>query len=275
MLHVRQPAVSGRFYPASPTVLRATVERYLRTARGTCVHPKALIVPHAGYEYSGPIAASAYAALAPKRDMIRRVVLLGPAHRLLFDGLAASAAKAFRTPLGSVPVDRLAVERALELPQVRILDAAHRDEHCLEVQLPFLQMVLPEFQVAPFLVGNATPDEVGQMLELLWGGDETLIVVSSDLSHYHEYDEARQFDRSAGQAIESLDPERLHSEQACGSIAIRGLLLAARKSGLVAQTLDLRNSGDTAGQRDQVVGYGAFVFEQPVPTTAIPGDRST
>lgn len=275
MLHVRQPAVAGRFYPASPTVLRATIDRYLEAARKSGTFPKALIVPHAGYKYSGPIAASAYAALAPKRDMIRRVVLLGPAHRLMFDGLAASAAGAFRTPLGSVPVDRLAVERALELPQVQILDAAHRDEHCLEVQLPFLQMVLPEFQVAPFLVGNATPEEVGQVLELLWGRDETLIVVSSDLSHHHEWGEARELDRGAAQAIEILDPGRLGSEQACGSIAIRGLLLAARKNGLAAQTLDRRNSGDTAGPRDRVVGYGAFVFEQPVPTMAVPGDPLT
>lgn len=275
MSHVREPAVAGRFYPASPTVLRATIARHLEAARKSGAFPKALIVPHAGYEYSGPIAASAYVALTPKRYVVRRVVLLGPAHRLMFDGLAASAAQAFRTPLGSVPVDRLAVERALELPQVQILDAAHRDEHCLEVQLPFLQMVLPEFQVAPFLVGNTTPEEVGQVLELLWGGDETLIVVSSDLSHYHEWGEARELDRSAARAIESLDPARLSSEQACGSIAIRGLLLAARKNGLAVHTLDLRNSGDTAGPRDQVVGYGAFVFEQHVPTTAIPGDRST
>lgn len=275
MLHVRQPAVAGRSYPASPTVLRETIERYLGTARGTCAHPKALIVPHAGYEYSGPIAASAYAALAPKRDMIRRVVLLGPAHRQMFEGLAASAAGAFRTPLGSVPVDQLAVERALELPQVLVLDAAHRDEHCLEVQLPFLQMVLAEFQVAPLLVGNATAEEVSQVLELLWGGDETLIVVSSDLSHYHEWGEARKLDRRAAQAIESLDPKCLHSEQACGSIAIRGLLLAARKNGLAVHTLDLRNSGDTAGPRDQVVGYGAFVFEQPVPLAAFAGDPLT
>jgi AmmeMemoRadiSam system protein B len=272
MSHVRQPAVSGRFYPANPTTLRATIGRYLESARESGAVPKALIVPHAGYDCSGPIAASAYAALARKREMIRRAVLLGPAHRLMFDGLAASAAEAFRTPLGSVPVDQLAVERALELPQVHLLDAAHCDEHCLEVQLPFLQMVLPEFQVVPFLVGNAMPHEVGQVLDLLWGGDETLIVVSSDLSHDHECDEARKLDRSAAQAIESLDPERLSSKQACGSIAIRGLLLAARKNGLAAQTLDLQNSSDTVGPRDQVVGYGAFAFGQPVARATVPGD---
>lgn len=275
MSPVRQPAVSGSFYPASPNVLRATIQRYLKAARGSCAVPKALIVPHAGYEYSGPIAASAYAALARRRNEIRRVVLVGPAHRLVFDGLATSAAEAFATPLGIVPVDQIAVADALELSQVCVLEAAHQDEHCLEVQLPFLQTVLREFEIVPFLVGNATPEEVSQVVERLWGGDETLFVVSSDLSHFHAYNTAQAFDRDAARAIENLDPWTLRPDQACGWTAIRGMLLAARMKDLAAHTLDLRNSGDTAGPRDQVVGYGAFAFEQPVSVAAIAGDQST
>ena len=261
-LHVRQPAVAGLFYPADAQALRAAAEECLSHAplRPVGEAPKALVVPHAGYVYSGPVAASAYALLAPLRDRVRRVVLLGPAHRVGFDGLAVSSAEAFETPLGQVEIDQEAVERALTLPQVRLLDAAHAQEHSLEVQIPFLQLMLSDFRLVPLVVGDATPAEVAEVIEVLWGGAETLVVVSSDLSHYLSYEEARSVDRATTQAIESLEPEAIGPDQACGRLPVQGLLLAAKRHGLHARTLDLRNSGDTAGSRDSVVGYGAYAF---------------
>lgn len=259
---LRPPAVAGLFYPGEPRALRAAVEGHLAQASAAAPQEplKALVVPHAGYVYSGPVAASAYALLAPLRDRIRRVVLLGPSHRVGFEGLAASSADAFETPLGRVEIDADAVERALSLPQVRRLDAAHAQEHSLEVQLPFLQRVLSDFRLVPLVVGDATPAEVAEVIETLWGGAETLLVVSSDLSHYLPYEQARALDRATTQAIENLDPEAIGEDQACGRLPVQGLLLAARRHGLHARTLDLRSSGDTAGSRDSVVGYGAYAF---------------
>ena len=234
---------------------------FLAAARAAGGVPKAVIVPHAGYVYSGPVAAAAYALLAPARGVITRVVLLGPAHRVGFSGLALSSADHFATPLGRVPVDRAAVEQLSGLPQVQVLDAAHAHEHSLEVQLPFLQEVLCDFTVVPLVVGDAEPEEVGAVLDRLWGGPETLIVVSSDLSHYHDYETARRLDRATSQAVEALASEAIGHDQACGRNPIIGLLHVARKKGLTARTVDLRNSGDTAGARDRVVGYGAYVFD--------------
>ncbi len=259
---LRPPAVAGLFYPGEARALRAAVEEHLAQASAAAPREplKALVVPHAGYVYSGPVAASAYALLASLRDRIRRVVLLGPSHRVGFEGLAASSADAFETPLGRVEIDADAVERALSLPQVRRLDAAHAQEHSLEVQLPFLQRVLSDFRLVPLVVGDATPAEVAEVIETLWGGAETLLVVSSDLSHYLPYEQARALDRATTQAIENLDPEAIGEDQACGRLPVQGLLLAARRHGLHARTLDLRSSGDTAGSRDAVVGYGAYAF---------------
>jgi AmmeMemoRadiSam system protein B len=259
---VRQPVVAGSFYPADPEELEAIVNGYLDGVSGqrSEMAPKALIVPHAGYIYSGPIAASAYAALRDLRATIERVVLLGPSHRFPLKGLAASEADAFLTPLGGVPVDREALESVLRLAQVRLLESAHALEHSLEVQLPFLQRVLGRFSLVPLAVGDATSEEVAEVLEELWGGRETLIVVSSDLSHYHDYDTAKQLDAVTTRAIEDCEPDQLAPESACGRAPVRGLLLAAKRRQLRCQTLDLRNSGDTAGPRSQVVGYGAYVF---------------
>jgi len=229
-------------------------------ARTTPLLPKALIVPHAGYVFSGPIAASAYVHLASLRERIRRVVLLGPAHRVAFHGIALSSADAFETPLGRVEIDRAAVAHALTLPGVRMLDSAHTHEHSLEVQLPFLQTVLGEFHLIPLLVGDATPDEIANVIEALWSGDETLLLVSSDLSHYLPYDAACRIDRETTAAIEHLEPDEIGYDQACGRLPVQGLLLAARRRGLRVTTLDLRNSGDTAGPRDSVVGYGAYAL---------------
>jgi MEMO1 family protein len=260
---VRPPAVAGRFYPDDPAALRKLISVLLTSVPpATGPAPKAIIVPHAGYIYSGPIAATAYAQLIPARDQIKRIVLLGPSHYVALDGLATPSAEAFATPLGIVPVNVAAVHEALLLPQVKELDAAHAQEHSLEVQLPFLQCVLGDFTLVPLAVGDATPEEISQVLDALWGGPETRFVISSDLSHYHDSETAQRLDRATAKAIEALKPGRIGEEGACGRMPIRGLLQSARRHGLHARTVDLRNSGDTAGPRDKVVGYGAFVFEE-------------
>lgn len=258
----RAPAVAGRFYPAASAVLGADVDAFVAGAvpASRAGAPKALIVPHAGYVYSGPIAGSAYATLSARRGMIRRVVLLGPAHRVALRGLARPDADRLGTPLGSLRID----ERLDALvPWVPRHAAAHAEEHSLEVQLPFLLRVLgPDVTVAPFVVGAASRAEVARVLDALWGGEETVIVISSDLSHYLPYDVAREVDRQTADAIArktaGIDPER-----ACGARAIEGLLEVARRRGLEVETLDLRTSGDTAGTRDEVVGYGAFALYEP------------
>jgi hypothetical protein len=223
--------------------------------------PKALIVPHAGYIYSGPVAASAYARVKPLRDIIRRVVLLGPAHRVRVRGLALPGTQSFETPLGRIPIDREAVNQILPLRQVTTSTAAHALEHSIEVQLPFLQAVLGDFQLIPLAVGDAAPEAVAEVIEALWGGPETLIVVSSDLSHYLPYQAAQQIDQHTCATIARLQMLDSH-EQACGATPVNGLLLAARHHRLRPQLLDLRNSGDTAGDRERVVGYAAFAFTE-------------
>lgn len=264
--NVRPPAVAGLFYSAEAAILAGEVDRCLAEAgdaHGLAANPlpKAVIAPHAGYVYSGPIAGTAYAPFVGRGESVSRVVLLGPSHRLAFRGLAVSGADSFLTPLGSVPVDKAAVAAALELPQVRLLEEAHAMEHSLEVHLPFLQRIFPSFAVVPVVVGEAAPEQVDTLLKALWGGPETVIVVSSDLSHYHDFETARGLDADASRAIESLRPDLLRGEQACGRRPIRGLLARARALDLRVTTVDLRNSGDTAGPKDQVVGYGAYLFE--------------
>ena len=263
-LSVRPAAVAGVFYPESAIVLARDVERMLAAAapQNPAPRPKAIIAPHAGYVYSGPVAASIYAPLVALRGTISRVILLGPTHRVAVDGLALPASRAFATPLGMVPVDPRAVAAIVDLPQVIISEAAHAQEHSLEVQLPFLQAVLGDFSLLPLAVGRASPQAVAQVLERLWGGDETLIVVSSDLSHYLPYGQAQRIDAQTAQAIVDLDPSIDH-RQACGATPVNGLLFAARAHGLQGRLLDLRNSGDTAGDQARVVGYGAFAFAEP------------
>jgi AmmeMemoRadiSam system protein B len=271
MRWVRSPAVSGRFYPGDEPVLRSLVGELLDAVPASPPPnrpPKALIAPHAGFVYSGPVAASIYARLAPFREVYRRVVLLGPAHRHPFRGLAASSAEAFRTPLGDVPQDREAVARALELPQVHLLDKAHKGEHSLEVHLPFLQAVLDDFTLVPLVVGDADAKEIAAALAELWGEEETLVVISSDLSHFLPYSQAVEMDEATALAIEALHPEEIGRDHACGRIPMAGLLLQAKEVGLQVERVDLRNSGDTAGPRDQVVGYGSFLFTHPGDTTA-------
>ena len=260
---VRPPAVAGWFYPSDPDELRSMIGSLLAKAPSVAgPAPKALIAPHAGYQFSGPVAASAYAHLAPARETIKRVVLLGPSHRAAFDGLAAVSVSAFGTPLGLVPVDAEAGRQLASLGQVMVDDKAHAREHALEVQLPFLQTLLSGFALVPLLAGQVDTQAISQVLDALWGGAETCIVISSDLSHYCTPAIARQLDSATARAIEALAPEDIGEEGACGRRPICGLLQAARRRGLRARTVDLRNSGDTGGPRDQVVGYGAFVFEE-------------
>lgn len=262
MAEARRPAVAGAFYPREASVLKAEVDAYLAGAHASpAPAPKAIIAPHAGYIYSGPIAASIYARLAPLRGRIRRVVLAGPAHRVYVAGAAVPAARAFVSPLGEIGLDATALAALRALPFVEESDRAHALEHSLEVHLPFLQAVLGEFRLVPIVVGDADSAQVARMLEAVWGGDETLVVVSSDLSHYLPYEAARERDRDTADAILRLEPT-LEPDEACGAAPINGLLEVARRRGLAAELVDLRNSGDTAGDRDRVVGYAAFAFRE-------------
>nr|VFK15397.1 MAG: hypothetical protein BECKLPF1236B_GA0070989_10773 [Candidatus Kentron sp. LPFa] len=271
---IRPPAVAGLFYPGDPTTLKEMVGGFLREfaesegeisvpSRSEPI-PKAIIAPHAGFIYSGSIAGSAYGKLAragrEANAHIRRVILLGPSHRVLLRGLAATSAAFFATPLGDIRVDREAIDRIANLPQVGILDEAHASEHSLEVHLPFLREVLEDFMLVPLVVGEARPEEVAEVLERLWDDEGALVVVSTDLSHYLAYDQARERDSITAHAIETLDTSAIHSEDACGRSPVNGLLYAAKHRGMVVERLDLRSSGDTAGDKARVVGYGAWAF---------------
>lgn len=262
-LIVRRPAVAGSFYPASTHALGDSISRAFAAARpkapGAPV-PKAIIVPHAGYPYSGAIAASAYLRVEPARSTIERVVLLGPSHRVYVRGLALSSALDFETPLGLIPVDGPLRDRLAALDSVTIDDDAHALEHSLEVQLPFLQTVLDDFELLPLSVGDATTEEVASVLTACWGGPETLIVISTDLSHYHPYEQATVLDARTAAAVVARRPAAIRDADACGSRPLRGLLHVAGEFGLTVEQIDLRNSGDTAGDRDRVVGYGAFAL---------------
>ena len=261
-MKIRPPAVAGSFYPADPITLRQQIDGFIGASSPIrSVPPKVLLCPHAGTIYSGRTAGIGYAQLAARRERIRRVVLLGPTHRVPVRGLAVPASDAFATPLGTIPIDQAGRERALTLPQVVIDDAAHAFEHSLEVQLPFLQRVLDEFSLLPFAVGDASADEVAEVLGAVWGGDETLVVISSDLSHFHAYREAQRIDRDSIDTVLSLAGPLDH-EQACGATPLNGLLLLARRRGLRPTLLDLCNSGDTAGGHGRVVGYASLRFDE-------------
>jgi AmmeMemoRadiSam system protein B len=266
MSMIREAAVAGQFYPGNAGELSATIRGFLDEADvqpGPA--PKALIVPHAGYVYSGPVAASAYARLRPHRHQYTRVILLGPCHRIAVKGMALSGADVFRTPLGDVPLDKESIA-ALEMPDVKVFDATHQFEHSLEVHLPFLQSVIESFSLVPLVVGDVTPQSVARVIDALWGGPETLIVISSDLSHYLTYDDARATDKATCRAIENLQAESIHHHDACGATLIGALLIATKRRDMNVITLDLRNSGDTAGDKRHVVGYGAWIFLEDIVT---------
>ena len=262
-MSVRHPAVAGTFYPADPDELRQAVGRAFDDATPAppgAPAPKALIVPHAGYPYSGAVAASAYLRLAPARHTISRVVLLGPSHRVHLVGIAAPVDNLFSTPFGMVLVDVDLRAAIGDLPGVLLDDLPHIHEHSLEVQLPFLQTVLDQFTLLPLSVGDTSADDVATVLETVWGGPETLIVISTDLSHYHRYDEANRLDARTAAAVVAASGAAIGDHDACGSRPLRGLLQVAAARNMPIELIDLRNSGDTAGDRDRVVGYGAFAL---------------
>ena len=257
----RLPAVAGTFYPENPQQLHQMLNEYLNDAEATAKVPKVIIVPHAGYIYSGHVAASADTRLKKASDRINRVVIIGPSHRVAFSGLALSNAQSFITPLGFVAVDQNALTSIAHLDYVNYFEEAHANEHSLEVHLPFLQEMLDDFQIVPIVTGEATPEQVSLVIDSLWGGDETLIVISSDLSHYHQYAQAKLLDKATSRLIEQLQYEHIDSNAACGKVPVNGLLRLAREKSLAITTIDLRNSGDAAGDKKSVVGYGAYVIE--------------
>ena len=261
--HVRPAAVAGMFYPSDPDELRTMVRQMLTQAEDleTDINqPVAIIAPHAGYIYSGPVAATAYRQIGRYHHKIKRVILLGPSHRVPFRGLAMSSASHFTTPLGLIPIDTASYEKIANPPAVQLLDAAHAQEHSLEVHLPFLQAVLDDFTLVPLVVGETGKQDVAEVIEMLGLQEDTLVVVSSDLSHYHDYQSAQALDRHTSDAIVHLQPEQIGYEDACGRNPVNGLLTLAKDHHLHVIAADLRNSGDTAGPRDRVVGYGAYLF---------------
>jgi len=260
--NIRSPAVAGSFYPGTAQELSSSIDDYLGSIKTPSLkrRVKAMIVPHAGYIYSGITAASAYSQLTPFAKEISRVVLLGPSHRTPLLGIASSSHDYFQTPLGEVPLDKTIIEKLEQFSFIKVHDDAHSQEHSLEVQLPFLQKVLADFKLVPLVIGQVDDQQVYDVIESLWQLENTLFLISSDLSHYLDYERALECDLATSRAIEDLTPERIHYEQACGRSAIAGLLLSAKKHDLTVQKLDLRNSGDTAGSKDRVVGYGSWAF---------------
>lgn len=263
--NIRPPAIAGTFYPSNPEELRATVEYFLGKADkifGSAHNvPKAIIVPHAGYIYSGLTAAAAYNRLHLGRETIKRVIILGPCHRIGINGIALPSTETFQTPLGNIPLDKDAIARIKDLEYVKIFNETHEEDHSIEVHLPFLQKVLAEFKLLPLIVGDTETKKVAKVLEILWGGPETLIIISSDLSHYLNYNEAKILDSQTSNAIEQMDLHALSHDQACGRHSIKGLLMLAKSKGLSVTKADIRNSGDTAGNKDRVVGYGSWYFD--------------
>jgi len=259
-MRARPPVFAGTFYSDKPQELAAAVKAYVATAAtpASRAPSKAVVAPHAGYIYSGPIAGSAYASLAARADQIERVILLGPSHRVAFAGLATSGAGVFETPLGPVTVDRDPVALLVQAGLAREFEPAHENEHSLEVQLPFLKQLFPSARVVPLLAGDDDWRAAQRALAALWGGDETAIVVSSDLSHYHDYATAQKIDAGTAQTLERLAAGEVDHEQACGATGVNALLALVADKGLACTALDLRNSGDTAGPKNRVVGYGAF-----------------
>ena len=261
---IREAAVSGMFYPDDPMTLQTMVNTLLKNTSIQSKKFHAFIVPHAGYIYSGETAAHAYKQLESIKDKVKRVVILGPAHRVSLSGIAVSSADFFETPLGAIPLDKIAIKNLQRFPQIKVFDQAHAQEHSLEVHLPFLQTVLNDFSLLPLVVGDTDAESVAEVLEFFWRDStdfSTVFIISSDLSHFHEYNEAKRIDRQTANAIMNLKPENISYEQACGRMPVNGLLTLAKKHHLKPTLLDIKNSGDTAGDRYRVVGYGAFGFE--------------
>ena len=270
---VRPPAVASLFYPGEAAELKQNLREMLDEASEAedpnedlpaDQYLKALIVPHAGYVYSGTTAARAYHLLRKNRDDFRRVIILGPAHRVWLEGIAFPGTDAFETPLGRIPLAKQQIRELLRFPEVQLRDDAHQDEHCLEVQLPFLQEILNEFELIPAVVGEISPDSLSGLLENLLEDPQNLLLLSTDLSHFHSYSEAQEIDQETAEAIETFEDDKILPEHACGTLPLRGLLRHARTQGWKIQRLGLCNSGDTAGSKDRVVGYGAWALSETV-----------
>lgn len=256
---MKKADVSGSFYPASPQILTKTVSEFIENAKEFVEIPKAIIAPHAGYIYSGPVAGTAYRSLKKISDKIKNVILLSPSHRIAFEGVAFHSDDKFETPLGVLDVNMELIEKLKTNPLVKNLDIAFSGEHALEVHLPFIQTVFDNIQIVPLIVGQSPPEELANMLEKIWS-DQNIIIVSSDLSHFLPYSQAYQVDQQTQMAIEKLDYSKISTDGMCGYYPVSGLLALARNKNLIVKTIDLRNSGDTAGDKDSVVGYGAFLF---------------
>ncbi|PSW05735.1 AmmeMemoRadiSam system protein B [Photobacterium lipolyticum] len=260
-MNIRYPAVAGSFYDKSAQHLQSQLDNWLKPPPALRHSIRALIVPHAGYIYSGETAAQAYRHLKSLADKIERVILVGPSHRFYFQGCALPSAHYFATPFGNIPIDTQAIEKLQKIEDVEVSDQAHALEHCLEVQLPFLQTCLHQFTLLPMLTGNVSPVTVANLIDDLWQQDNTLLVVSSDLSHFHPYSEAQSIDKNTCSLIEHFEPS-LTPEQACGSTGINALLLLAKKRGYQLTRMDLKNSGDTAGDKERVVGYVSYLISE-------------
>jgi AmmeMemoRadiSam system protein B len=260
-MQCRPPAVAGAFYPGDPLELSAMVSELLVAADPTSLprRPRALVVPHAGYIYSGGVAAQGYSRLEPFAGEIRRVILLGPNHRVPLAGIAAPDVSCFRTPLGDIDIDQKMISQLADKGLLQINSLPHENEHCLETQLPFLQKLLSDWQLVPLIVGETAVDDVSALLDEVIHDPDNLVIISSDLSHFHEYHEAQRIDSHTSELIETLQPV-VHPQQACGAFPLNGLLQLAGSMGLKVITLDRKNSGDTAGGKDQVVGYGCYAF---------------
>ncbi|MEY3220641.1 MAG: hypothetical protein RIT27_1998 [Pseudomonadota bacterium] len=258
--YIRKPILAGFFYPDEPLFLIHTIEELLKEIPPTDISPKALIVPHASYEYAGKIMATAYASLLKKHFQIKNVVLLGISHHTSFRGIAVTSKTAYLTPLGQIPVEESTVMKLLQYPQIIMFDEAHIKEHCLELQLPFLQVILQSFSLIPLVVGDISSNNISEVLKILWGNQETLVIVTSNLSYYHHYNTAQQLDQMNATLIETLRWQDLKHDQTCSSPLMGGLLQVAQQKALTAKTFAICNSGDTIGTKDRVVGYGAFGF---------------
>ena len=268
--NIRPPAVASMFYPGGTAELRKAVKKYLSNAvteedpklkKGETAELRTLIVPHAGYIYSGKIAACAYRLLEKNQNQFKRVLLLGPSHRVWLKGAAFPKTDAFETPLGEIALDKELKEKILaDFSWISVSDEAHSEEHCLEVQLPFLQETLRDFELLPLVVGDAKTELVAALIQQFSEDHETLIVISTDLSHFHDYQTAREIDARTANAIELLEQNRISTEDACGAYPLRGALLAASQNQWNVHRLGLCNSGDTSGDRERVVGYGAWAM---------------
>ena len=259
MEKIKQADVAGMFYPGEEASLRQMVDGFIQKALSFDLRPRAIIAPHAGYIYSGSIAGTAYKTIAAVRDQIENVIIMSPAHRFYLRGIALHMADAFATPLGNIPVNIGIVKKIKQFSSVQWEERSFIQEHGLETHLPFIQRAFkPGIKIVPMIVGECQESEVAEILESVWEDPRNFVIISSDLSHFHSYADAKKLDRNTVDLIQNLDSQSLDTEFACGHYPICGLLNLARNRKLKIKALDIRSSGDTAGSKESVVGYGSF-----------------